>query len=703
MIALKAGAAGFGDATKPRYVLDFFFENSAGGPEPNAQYNSMATDLTVMVGTGNVGGVGVRLRGAQGSGLEDVTVHAGDGLAGVVGGCGSGGAHHGLRVTGGRYGLDLRQGQPTGTVSGTILEGQRCAGLVYAGFESLSAVGISIIKQKGCVGAVSTDVADSTFELPKGLLRPGAECSLPMMPTSSFASLDFPGDYQQTNVGIAGKMSFIDSQLDFAAASATGSGFGSGGGGCPAGKAAGFSIARSLFLQNVYVRGTPTLVATQSKKDGADVTAATPTTQVQRLVIGIDPPIFPSRGGNFSVKAALYVDGARQKARRIVKTSAMPPASAPPLDLVSRHRWPAAAEASSPSFESARCVNAKKNGAKGDGATDDYAALQALLDSELCVYLPRGLYLTSCTLQVHAGRALVGVARHLTRIASMDAGLSGPPRHPNRLRPFESKRGASAGAILPVLEVLPAAQGDDATEAAKAATTYVAFLSVSIWNSINSTSAMHWHASNGVYRQLHANRANRCGALWRPGCKESVEINYPLQQVIGASDVKLYTYYDEDCCNKNVTSKNKAAPGQPEYWGGFLAGPQGPHYRHLKLDGASHVGFYHLNCEHGTGEAICEFSNSTMLSVYGLKTEGRFVTLWVRDCDDVSVFGTGGCGCSANDTIYPPRYAKGYPPTLYRVERTPNFQFSSLIDQHAMEPLSKYPNIRCIRKSSEER
>ena len=39
------------------------------------------------------------------------------------------------------------------------------------------------------------------------------------------------------------------------------------------------------------------------------------------------------------------------------------------------------------------------------------------------------------------------------------------------------------------------------------------------------------------------------------------------------------------------------------------------------------AGFYHLNCEHGTGESICEFSNSTDLDVYGLKTEGRFVTL----------------------------------------------------------------------------
>jgi hypothetical protein len=115
--------------------------------------------------------------------------------------------------------------------------------------------------------------------------------------------------------------------------------------------------------------------------------------------------------------------------------------------------------------------------------------------------------------------------------------------------------------------------------------------------------------------------------------------------------------------------------------------------RHLKLANASNVGFYHLNCEHGTGEAICEFSHSKNLSVYGLKTEGRFVTLWIRDCDRVSIFGTGGCGCSANDTVYPQGFDASFPPTLYRVERTPNFQFSSLIDQHSMIALAKAPDI----------
>ena len=71
-------------------------------------YNTNIVGLRVVVGAGNAGAIGFCLRGAQGSGLEDVQVVfegglASDaGIAGVVGGAGSGGAHHGVTVVGGR-------------------------------------------------------------------------------------------------------------------------------------------------------------------------------------------------------------------------------------------------------------------------------------------------------------------------------------------------------------------------------------------------------------------------------------------------------------------------------------------------------------------------------------------------------------------------------------------------------------------------
>ena len=394
---------------------------------------------------------------------------------------------------------------------------------------------------------------------------------------------------------------------------------------------------------------------------------------VERLVYAVDPPV--DRSG-FALRAAIYVNGTRRTgAHSLVQMSKSH--HAPPSDLITRHRW----LPGHPRFDHPDCVNAKSAGAKGNGVVDDYAAIQAALDAHACVYLPRGVYLTSETLQVHSGGAIVGVARHLTRITSMDSGLSfAAPRHANPLRNPDA-------AVRPVVEVLPAVRGEPGRG------TFVGFLSISVWNTLQNTSALHWHNS-GTYRQVHCNRANRCGSLWRPGCANSTQINYPLQLIRGAAHVKLFTFYEEDCCHEHSTSVSKSLPGVPAYWSGFLAGPQGPLYRHLLVETSTEINFYHLNCEHGTGEAICEFAqNSSRINVFGLKTEGRFVTLWIRDCDDIAVFGTGGAGCSANDTVYPLDFVQGYPPTLYRVERTRSFLFASLIDQHSMVPYARYPNI----------
>ena len=208
--------------------------------------------------------------------------------------------------------------------------------------------------------------------------------------------------------------------------------------------------------------------------------------------------------------------------------------------------------------------------------------------------------------------------------------------------------------------------------------TVLAFMGITVWNSLSNVSALHWHAAGGVYRQFHANRANQCGSYPGHGCLPPVQINHPLQLIAGENAAaSVFTFYLEDCCREAVLP----LPGYNS-WPGFLAGPQGPGYRHLKVQNTSGgVAFYHLNCEHGTGEAICEFDHAEHIDIYGFKTEGNFVSLWARDCDHIHLFGTGGCACSANDTLaYPPDYAQ-YTPTLYRFERTPNYIVANLMDQ----------------------
>jgi hypothetical protein len=49
-------------------------------------------------------------------------------------------------------------------------------------------------------------------------------------------------------------------------------------------------------------------------------------------------------------------------------------------------------------------------------------------------------------------------------------------------------------------------------------------------------------------------------------------------------------------------------------------------------------------------------------------------------------FDDNDSGALLQDTVYPAGFAQ-YPPTLYRFERTPNFQFANLVDQHPFTPM----------------
>ena len=148
ILYVPAYTKGFTNASQPKVCVDMRYINPIGQEEPNAQYNTNIIGVKVQIGVGNAGAVGIRLRAAQGSGIEDVEIifdggaDPNAGMAGIVGGCGSGGAHHSIFISGGRYGMDLRMTQPASTISGIILSNQSCSAIIYEGFETLVAVGL---------------------------------------------------------------------------------------------------------------------------------------------------------------------------------------------------------------------------------------------------------------------------------------------------------------------------------------------------------------------------------------------------------------------------------------------------------------------------------------------------------------------------------------------------------------------------------
>ena len=113
--------------------------------------------------------------------------------------------------------------------------------------------------------------------------------------------------------------------------------------------------------------------------------------------------------------------------------------------------------------------------------------------------------------------------------------------------------------------------------------------------------------------------------------------------------------------------------------GGFKA--QLPGYRHLLVvNSTMGASFYQLNTEHGRGDANSEIRSSTNVSIYGYKSEGNFVVMWIRQSSNVSLYGYGGNAAAYPLTYhYPPGYAQ-YTPSLFRLEDSHNVHLVNLMD-----------------------
>lgn len=572
-IVLAPRSPGFSNPEKPKYVVRFWSpgtgrEAPVNQPQPNISMNQMLVGIDVTIGIGNPGAVGIRHRAAQGSGVQDCTIDATHGYCGLEGGAGSGGSHANVTVIGGRIGLDMRQTQPAPTLTGCTLIGQTETALISSSRQALCAVG----------------------------LRVETETSGPTIVTKKLWGAHH------------GQLCLIDSEIVFR----------------NSGENTAIDAESSLYVSNVYVRNAETLVR---QPDRPALRAGEPGWNHIKEYAGGVAERFRARkyeNRTFIYPAPIFVDGKALDEPYLADVKA---SGHPPIDLQSRHLW----DEHFPSCESPGVISVKDQpyGAAGDGVTDDADAIQRAVDDHEIVFLPKGHYAISNTLQLRPETKLIGAHRCYTWLEPLDraGGDFHDPAHPE-----------------PVVRTANDVQAE----------TVLAFLGLRTLRDSSAAYCLHWQAGRrSIFRDTNivfSYRAPPQGPARSMDPNEAKRLyNHPVVRIDGHGGGRWYNFHQE-------SSRG-----------------HGRDYRHLLIDGtAEPLHMYQCNPEHARSDANMEIRGAKHVSVYGVKGEYNQPIIWIRDCDHVRIIGYGGNAAAHEGEA------------LFVVERTPNMLLTNLVDSPRM-------------------
>ncbi len=551
-IVLAAKSPGFDDPDAIKYVIEhrqydvrkFEVTKNSNGGGPSLM-STMFVNLDIEIRPGNPGAAGMHIRSCEGSAVQDVTIDATHGHTGIAGATGNGGSWANLTVIGGRIGIDMRGWTPpTPTMEGVTLIDQTEAAIVHACRGSLTAVGIKIHSK-----------------IPGPLIVGG----------KPWAPFD-------------GSMNLIDSEIVFDRST----------GGTE--KRTAIASDKSVYLNNVFVRGADVIVAGSLAGDRADWV------HVEEFSLGKTEP---KQG--YPLSAPIYVDG--KKLNSVWKRTT--PSVSPPADLQTQHVW----DQTFPSWETEAAVNVKAAPylAKGDSYADDTEALQHAIDENEIVFLPKGNYRLTKTLKLKSTTKLIGVAQHLSVIMARD-----PTTWWN-----------DDGDPKPLVET--ADDGD--------ADTMVAFLGIRFPLEIKKTFA-------GKTNPMYALR-------WQCGRRSIFRSNdiHPLR-VFGFQGNKAYKI--PALSHPSVVISNHGGGRWYNYHTTQFFTPTTPEQRAIRVVGTTEpLHFYNFEPQGGQGLAVAEFDQSQYISLYGCKTECDTTFLRVTDSDHVRIFGHGGIGnANAGGALY---------------------------------------------------
>lgn len=697
-LVVPASTAAFSDASSPQAVVYFHTINADGQTQSNINMGQGLISVDIVVGAGNDGAIGVHLRSAQGSSLEDVTVDMTEGgLTGIEGLPGSGGSDSHVTVLGGRWGIDARTTQPSATLTAATLIGQTCTALLHEGSETLTAVGLNVTLAAGAAGPAIVTAGDITASM--------VGCTLPAtaaIPGSSVARRVKESPHIVSgSQAHSGQLSLVDSVVDASAAK--------------------FGVAllaqASLVLSGAYFTGAPVAVRVLPMRNASQAFELNTTGGWVAADLAAFSDNAPS-DGHYEYDTAGFVDGVRvlQSPAVLSVRTGNAAVAGPPAGLTQSHHW--GSDGNSLVFDAvgAFSVKDKPYNAVGDGYHDDTAAiLAAIADAGesirqrvrvpsdaantplQAVFVPRGVYRVSQTIVVPPGVALIGAAKHLSVLTPAPGGLTGSVPLPGDLPAAVIHVAGSA--VLPpaavaflsvtvpehlanVSALVFEAPGRVHTMAppcnASSSCSSVNSCSDSGARASTSTAAIQprrggtQHTPDSVHRRsLYRNswqhRWNFCGSTWDERCSaadaQAPLLESPMVVIAGVGGfglppIAFYTFFLEDF---------------------RLEGPGARHLLVLNATAGGELppavstpafGCYHCNTEHGRGDAMLEVTASAGVRLFGVKSEGNFNVLAITRSSNVSMYGYGGNAAAFPlKQGYPTGY-KQYTPSLFRVENS---------------------------------
>ncbi len=529
-LVLKDRSPGFGDPQKPKPVIHYWArqesyvkqEPDPSQIQPNISFNQLIAGLSIVLGE-NPGAVGIDHQSAQGSSIQDVEIDARGAYAGVHRIPGSGGGIHGVTVRGGRYGILARDTLTTwrGSMPVPVLSYVTLTG------QSEAAV---VHEGRGPMSIVGALIDGA------GILAAGQKG----MPSN-------------------GAVSLIDSILRLKP------------GLCAV------RSDRSVVLNNVFVQGAGDVVCVEGAAPLK--TTAGGWTRVLEYAAGATVEFSKALGG-WKRPDPVYIDG-KQTGNTLVNIA--PGGAPPPKDLRERHHW----SEPLPFWLDPKVANVREAPyhAKGDGKSDDSAAIQKAIDSRRWVFLPKGEYVITKPLRLKPDTCFFGVTNLISVVTPLPQGEFVSAEHPRPLI--------------------------DTEDSAEASTT-LAFVEMRVPLTNPSCYALRWRAGRrSVVRGIHPT-----ATFWHPDAPPQL---HPMVRIESRGGGRWYDFL------------------VVHWWG------QSPEYRHLLVDGVSEpLRFYMSNPEHGRGLAQIEIRDSRNVDIYSLKSECSFTTLWVRRSRNVRLFGYGG-------------------------------------------------------------